>query len=490
MLFQAEQVRQFETLIASKQGIGMFELMKDAGTQVYFHARQKFPEAKRVAVLAGGGNNAGDAYIVAQHYQQQGVHIDVYAFTLVSQLVGDAKTAATHYQGRVIDATLTDVELAGYDIIIDGLLGTGLNRSVKANLLAVIHHVNAISTPVIAIDIPSGLNADTGCPMPVAIEAVITVTMVAIKAGMVTGQAKQFTGDILLADLGVGNHLYKETPPSAFWLEYTQLSPLPSRHVNTYKTHAGKLLCVGGNQFMPGAIQLTVTAGFRMGCGMVKVATHPAHQYYLTAKQPEVMLVDNQHLETAIKWADAVVLGPGLGLDEWGKARFDTVIHACEKYQKPAVIDADALTFLSQRSDLQLPFPVIITPHSGEAARLLNCSVADIENDRYSAVNQLKSLVGGCVVLKGPGTIIAASDCLWVNSHGGPAMASAGMGDVLSGMIGGLLAQGGDTETASLQGTVLHSKAADLRVEKNGQRGILASDLIEELQYLVNNRVE
>ena len=173
--------------------------------------------------------------------------------------------------------------------------------------------MNAISTPVIAIDIPSGLNADTGCPMPVAMEAVITVTMVAVKAGMVTGQAKQFTGDIVLADLGVGNHLYKEISAKCTLARIIQLPLLPSRQINTYKTHAGKLLCVGGNQFMPGAIQLTVTAGYRMGCGMVKVATHPAHQYHLTAKQPEVMLVDNQHLETAIKWAYAVVLGPDSG---------------------------------------------------------------------------------------------------------------------------------------------------------------------------------
>lgn len=484
-LFQAEDVKRCETLLAKKHQIPLFSLMQKAGEAVY-RVCQRYANINKVLVLTGTGNNGGDGYIVAQHYHQIGVDIDVFTGSC-STLSENAKRAAAMYRGRCISTFPSEDELNKYDVIIDGLLGTGLNRPLSAEFATIINLINQSTTVKIAIDVPSGLHADTGQPMPIAIQADCTVAMIAVKPGLVTGSGVDYTGKLLLAELGIGHELESLTPVFAESLSIDNLPRLPLRNLNSHKTQCGKLLCVGGSELMPGAILLSAIAAFRVGTGMVKVSCHPSNRALMVTSQPEIMLADDTNLLPHLRWATAVVLGPGMGLTACSSDQFMDAMSYCSHYQLPVVIDGDALSFLSQHNGGYDLSSAVITPHSGEAARLMDISVADVENDRYQTALDLAKKYQCHVVLKGPGSIMVNHGKLAVCRHGNPGMSSAGMGDVLAGILGGFLAQGLSLESATKYATLLHSKAADIRVEKYGQRGILASDLFVEVTNLLNN---
>jgi len=480
-LYRAAQVRELDRIAIQERGIPGFELMSRAGHEVFLRLKKQWPDARSVAVFCGSGNNAGDGYIIAGLALAAGLKVCVYAVSDPEKLDGDALTAYRKYRaangtvmpfqaGQAIDA----------DVLVDALLGTGLDRPVIGLYAEAIQIINAHSSPVIAVDIPSGLSADTGNVMGYAVKADCTVTFIGLKQGLFTGQAAEYCGEIGYAQLGVPDDVFDALQAAATRVVKTAL---PRRDRCAHKGNCGHVLIVGGELGYSGAARMAGEAALRVGSGLVSIATRPEHAGLMNLGRPELMC---HGVETAVRLAallekvDVVVVGPGLGQSAWAKALFNAAIVS----GKPLVIDADGLNLLANSPTTNPDW--ILTPHPGEAARLLNCSTADIQKDRFAAALSLQAGYGGIVILKGAGTLIASEQALAVSNTGNPGMASGGMGDVLAGVIAGLLAQGLSLQDAARQGVYNHGLAADLATEKDGERGLLASDLMPYLRQLVN----
>ncbi|MGJ8485290.1 NAD(P)H-hydrate dehydratase [Pseudoalteromonas sp. SYSU M81236] len=484
-VFLAKQVRENEGPAAKRCGVTLYELMERAGQATYQHLLNYFPDTKKFVVLTGVGNNAGDGYVVARLAKHAGMQVTVIAAKPEQPLKGDALTAQQAWLelGGTITADLSSIKTA--DIIIDGLLGTGIQSEVREPFAQLIKAANESQVPVVAIDLPSGINADTGVVQGVAIKAALTVTFVGIKQGLVTGQGRAHTGELEFADLAIQDAFLQLTTPTAELINYKALSRLPKRDNNSHKTSHGKLLCIGGNAGTAGAIRLTAEAALRTGAGMVKVYTHSSSILPVSIGRPEIMVTDT-HLISALEWASCIAIGPGLGQDAWSETTFETVMQYCFTNNKPLVIDADALNLIAQHAS---SFPLantVITPHPGEAARLLNCHANDIEENRFHAVKQLARSYTTTCVLKGAGSLIADKNQTWVCTDGNPALAVGGSGDVLTGIIAALIAQGLTTQQAACLGVCLHAKAGDIAAERDGERGMLPSDLFAIVRELVN----
>jgi len=476
-LYRTAQVRALDHIAIQEQGLSGLELMSRAGYEVFQCIRNKWPDALSAAVFCGAGNNAGDGYIVALLALEAGLKVSVYSLSDPVNLKGDALTAYQNY----IDAKGTVIpfqreEVIDADVIVDALLGTGLDRPVAGIYALAIQVINKSSAHIVAVDSPSGLNADTGNVMGCAVKADSTVTFIGLKQGLFTGHAADYCGEIFYASLGVPDAAFQAVSSSAIRVVKT---PLPRRDRCSHKGNYGHVLIVGGDRGYSGAARLAGEAALRVGAGLVSVATRTEHAGFMNLNRPELMC---HGVETAVQLAalleksNVVVIGPGLGQSDWAKDLFKATISA----QKPLIIDADGLNLLARSPGTNSDW--ILTPHPGEASRLLNCSTAEIQNDRFASVSALQAKYGGVVVLKGAGTLIASEHEIAVSTTGNPGMASGGMGDVLAGVIAGLRAQGLSLKNAAQQGVYSHGRAADLAAEKDGERGLLASDLIPYLR--------
>ncbi len=438
-------------------------------------------------MLVGQGNNAGDGYIAAINAKLAGKQVHLCAVEPERTLDGDAGKAQQRWldSGGSIngfDAALLEKS----DVVIDALLGTGINSYIRNEFADIIDAVNASSTPVVSVDVPSGLDANTGQSLGRCVQADITVTFVGIKPGLVTGAGKQSCGKLVYADLGIGKAFQALAKASATMLNIDHFKGMGPREINSHKGTYGRLLCIGGNRGTAGAIRLASEAALRSGAGMVRVYTHESSVVQVSAGRPELMVTDF-NLEDALAWATCVVIGPGLGQDEWAESAFETTMKHCQSQNKPVVIDADALNLLCQQSTAYTLSDSILTPHAGEAARLLGVSIDDVESDRFNYARQCSQRYHAVCVLKGAGTLIDNEKKTWVCRHGNPGMATAGSGDVLSGILGALLAQGVETDIAAKYGVVLHAKAGDDIAQLYGQRGMIASDLFDAVRALINH---
>ncbi|TRW96347.1 NAD(P)H-hydrate dehydratase [Candidatus Methylobacter oryzae] len=480
-LYRAAQVRKLDRIAIQERGIPGFELMSRAGSQIFQFIKEKWPDARSVAVFCGSGNNAGDGYIVAGLALEAGFKVCVYAISEPDKLNGDALLAYRKYadaQGVVMP--FRPERPVNADVLIDALLGTGLDRPVSGLYAEAIQAINAHSSPVVAVDIPSGLNADTGNVMDFAVKADCTLTFIALKQGLFTGQAAEYCGEIRYAQLGVPGDVLASLDAAAIRVVKT---PLSRRNRCAHKGNYGHVLIVGGELGYSGAARMAGEAALRVGAGLVSVATRIEHAGLMNLSRPELMchgVETPKQLTALLAKADVVVVGPGLGQSDWAKGLFNAAISS----GIPAVVDADGLNLLAAVPAAKSDW--ILTPHPGEAARLLNRSNAYIQQDRFAAAVSLRASYGGVVVLKGAGTLIASEHQLAVSNTGNPGMASGGMGDVLSGVIAGLLAQGLSLQDAAQQGVYNHGLAADLAAEKEGERGLLACDLMPYLRQLVN----
>ena len=476
-LYRAVQVRELDRIAIQERGILGFELMSRAGYEVFQCICTKWPDAQSVAVFCGAGNNAGDGYIVAGLALAAGLNVSVYSLTDPVNLKGDALTAYQNYiaaKGAVI--SFQGEEVIEVDVIVDALLGTGLDRPVTGLYAIAIQVINKSSAHVVAVDSPSGLNADTGNVMGCAVKADCTVTFIGLKQGLFTGHAADYCGEIFYASLAVPDDVLLAVSSSA--VRVVKI-PLPRRDRCSHKGNYGHVLIVGGDWGYSGAARLAGEAALRAGAGLVSVATRTEHAGLMNLNRPELMChgVENAgQLAVLLEKASVVVIGPGLGQSDWAKELFTAAIKA----QKPMVVDADALNLLA-RSPLTNP-GWILTPHPGEAARLLSRSTAEIQQDRFASVTAIQAKYGGIAILKGAGTLIASDDEIAVSTTGNPGMASGGMGDVLAGVIAAFLAQGLSLKNAAQQGVYCHGQAADLAAEKEGERGLLASDLMPFLR--------
>lgn len=483
-LYTTQQVRSGELRVAEVHELKMYYLMERAGQAVFAIGMAHYPSAEHWLICCGKGNNGGDGYIVASLAKSVGIQVTVWQVGDPKNLTGDARIAFEHwmhFNGQVTspqDSIPDDV-----DVVIDGLLGTGLKGSVRDDIGQIIDLINHSGKPVVAVDIPSGLCGDTGTILGKAIKAEHTVTFIGAKQGLMTGEAREQVGDLHYAGLGVDETFDRLNIPSVRVIEKTERQMLKRRKRTAHKGTHGKALFIGGNQGMGGAIILASMAAQKAGIGMAAVLCHPENVMPVLISGPEIMphsWEDRGFCDQRLQWCDVVALGPGLGRDEAAKERYLAVV----SFDRPKVMDADALFFLTMmpnRDDAR-----VITPHPGEAAHLLGCSVTAIEADRYQSARALQEKFGGVVVLKGAGTLVYDGYDMFVCPAGNPGMATAGMGDVLTGVITALIGQRLSLVDAARLGVLIHSLAADENTQTFGERGLVASDLFPHIRQLVN----
>jgi NAD(P)H-hydrate epimerase len=483
-LYSAAQVRELDArLIAA--GTPGFELMQRAAHAAWRALRRRWPAAEHITVLTGRGNNAGDGYLIAALAKRAGREVRVYAVGDPQQLQGDAALAFDEAQEAGVEWMPWTAHAALQGVVVDALLGTGVSGDVRAPYAEAIQLVNASALPILAVDLPSGLCADTGSVLGQAVCADLTVSFIGLKLGLFTGEGPSRVGELVFDDLQADAALVGQVESMALRLCETSLPTLPRRSPTAHKGSFGKVLVIGGDLGTGGAALLSAEASLRCGAGMVTLATRPEHVTAALVRRPEIMCsgVESTYALTALtQRADVLVIGPGLGRAPWGRS----LLSLAPQCHVPQVWDADALNLLATGA-VELPEACLITPHPGEAARLLGIPVADVQADRPAAARALAGRYHCTVILKGAGTLVADFDGrLALCDRGHPAMASAGLGDVLAGVAGALLAQGLPPFEAATLAVWLHAVAGE-RAGQQG-RGLAAADLIAIIRQLLEEQ--
>jgi NAD(P)H-hydrate epimerase len=485
-LYSTAQVRALDAHAINELKIAGYTLMKRAGEAALRYLRTRWPTAHRIVIVCGAGNNGGDGYVLARFAQAAGLTVTVLAATEPSSLRGDARQA--YEDLRASDGEVRPFapeHLSAGDVIVDALLGTGLKGPVREDLAAVIRSINAAGTPIFAIDVPSGLDSDAGTAAGEAIRADATVTFVGLKTGLFVGDGPEYAGTVFFDDLELADAPQLGLSPSLTRIIEAEIhAALPRRPRAANKGDFGRVLIVGSGSGFPGACRMAGEASLRVGAGLVTVAVAPENVTAISAGRPELICLGVKEegvLKEALSRADVVAVGPGLGRTPWARS----VLHAALASGKPLVVDADALNLLAEggtapREDW------ILTPHPGEAGRLLGLDAQEVQQDRLAALDRLLDRYHGTVVLKGAGTLVgAAGRTPGLCERGNPGMATAGTGDVLTGTIAGILGQCRDTWAAARVGVLVHALAGDAAA-RAGERGVLASDLLRELPRAVN----
>lgn len=484
-LYRVQQIRNMERMAVETFHLAEDELMLRAGTEAFNALMQHYPQVKKIAVFCGGGNNAGDGYVLARLAHHYGISVLVYAFKSAKDLPPSARRAADQAAtAGVICRPFADTVDADVELLVDALLGIGLRDPVREPFRHAIHGMNASGLPILALDLPSGLDADTGQILGACIEATWTITFIAKKQGMYLADGPDQCGKIICSDLQLGACVSAEQPVARL-LQRTVLSrTLKPRRKNSHKGHFGHVLIIGGGLGMPGAVYLAAQAALRVGAGLVHIATRPDYAKHGVQLLPEVLLhgvETGDELDPLLKKATVCIVGPGLGEDLWAS---DLFIKAMSS-SLPCVVDASALRLLGNKPERRDHW--VLTPHPGEAAHLLGVTTATVQADRSACAVVIQQRYGGCLVLKGGGTVIRTPNgATYICDAGNPGMATAGMGDVLSGVIGGLLAQGLSLDDAAPLGVLLHAAAGDAAAKEGGERGLIASDLMPYLRQQVN----
>jgi len=526
--FSAKQVLSNEAKVAQKQNIKMYSLMKSAGEAIFQHMQQAYLSKPSLAiqditqqnilVICGGGNNGGDGFIVASLASKKGLQVTVLLTVPIERLSGDALRAYQHYiktneaehalvlfnQQSCNVETIENFEGA---LIVDAIFGIGFKGALPPSIVILVDAINQHSAKVVSVDVPSGLCATTGHVANCAIIASSTVTFIVIKSGLVTGQAVNHTGNLYLDELSLGQTFSEQVKSDVSVPGALILTELPRRAPSSHKGSIGLLMAIGGDKGFAGAIRLSAEAALRSGAALMSVCCHQSNQALVFNGRPELMLAPScaEQLTSypAFVKAEVYILGPGLGQNNWGKALFNLVL----AQDKTCVIDADGLRLLAQYYYQGLLGETIkhnkwlLTPHPGEAAALLNCTVTDIELDRLSAVKKIAEQYKCVCLLKGAGSLISDGQHVWVNTSGNSGMASGGMGDVLSGIVAAIIIQKKSDKGISQEqklansarltalAVYIHGKAADFIAQKHGKIGMLASDLLPVIQQLINKKI-
>ena len=486
------EVREIERLAIGEGGLPGAELMERAGRGSFRALVRHWPGVRRVAVVCGAGNNGGDGFVVARLAREAGFAVRALVVGDPARLGPDASTMLGAMREAGVDLEpFAAPALDGASVVVDALFGTGLTRPAAGAAAAAIEAMNATRAPVLAVDVPSGVDADTGSVRGVAVRASLTVTFIAPKRGLFTGAGPDHCGRLEHDALGVPPALAARVPAGAARLDFDRLADHPClgrRPRGAHKGDHGHVLVVGGDRGFAGAVRLAAEAAARVGAGLVSVATREVHAAAVSAMRPEVMsrgVEDDASFEALAGRATVVAVGPGLGRGEWGERMFANAL-GCRP--ELLVVDADALNHLAG-AGRSAPRRVdwVLTPHPGEAARLLGVSTGEVQADRFAAAAAIRERFGGVCVLKGAGTVVDAGPprAVGVCVNGNPGMGTGGTGDVLTGVIAGLAAQGAGLAEAAELGVCVHGKAGD-RAARAGERGLLAGDLVAELRGLVN----
>ena len=485
-LYSTAQVRALDAHAIKELGIPGYVLMKRAGEAALRYLRTRWPMAHRIVIVCGKGNNAGDGYVLGRFAHAAGLTVTLLSAVAPEQLGGDAKLAYEdfrHSGGQV--HTFAPELLNQGDVIVDALRRTGLKGSVREDLGRVIEIINSAGRPVFAIDVPSGLDSDTGIPLGRTVRADCTITFVGLKTGLFIGDGPEYTGTVYFDDLEIAAPPATQFRPGLERIVDSEIQrALPRRPRAAHKGNFGRVLIIGSGSGMPGATRLSGEACLRVGAGLVTVAVAPENVAAISSGRPELIclaLNDASELGEALERAEIIAIGPGLGRTQWASEALQAVLAT----DKPLVVDADALNLIAEAGAPPRE-NWILTPHPGEAGRLLDISTEEIQADRLSALDRLVARDGGTVVLKGAGTVVGSKGRIpALCERGNPGMASAGTGDVLTGAVAGILAQCRDTWLAARVGVLVHAMAGDAAA-RTGERGLIASDIARELHNCVN----
>lgn len=534
-LYSANQVRAIDRYAIEQAAIPGAELMQRAASVVLNVILQRWPQVRRLLVVCGTGNNGGDGYLVAALAGMQGLHVRVLEPGAVERLKGDALSARQKALAQGISCapmSAGDIESPNLEVdtvIVDALLGIGMQGGLRPEYRDAINWINATGLPVVAVDIPSGLNSDTGVAADVVVRAVVTVCFIGLKQGLLTADGPDCTGEIVFHDLALPEMVLRSAPVravSATRIDVQSVARLlRPRRPSTHKGDCGHVLVVGGDVGYGGAALMAAEAAARAGAGTVSLLTRAAHVTAMLSRRPEIMVraveapdgVDAEMVVRMIARASVVVIGPGLGRSPWSSSLLRLVLQVAGQ-RIPLVVDADALNLLAEKraqlSELAGSAGVanapagtaglrrqnwVLTPHPGEAARLLGWRNEQVKADRFAAVRLLQELWGGVCLLKGAGSLLCFKGSGFEESglegaahielctEGNPGMATGGMGDVLSGMIGAFIAQGLSLADSLRCGVCIHGASADLAAAAAGERGLLATDLLQHIRQLINN---
>jgi len=487
-VYTTAEIRRIEALAAALPEPP--QLMERAGLAAAQLARGIAQDTgKPILVLAGPGNNGGDAFVIARHLKQWWFDVAVVFTGTEEKLSDDARAALAAWReagGTVLTAVPAHRDWA---LIIDGLFGIGLQRPVGCTHANLVVMMNDSRTQVLAVDVPSGLESDTGRVMGCAVRAKHTVTFIGLKPGLLTLDGPDHCGALHVANLGLDTAELLPSHGSIIGREILR-NALHPRALNTHKGDFGSVGIIGGAGGMVGAALLAGRAALKLGTGRVYLGLLAAGAPTVDIAQPELMLRSGDEV-LALCHLTALAVGPGLGQSE---AAASALLRALDS-SLPLVIDADGLNLIAARDDLRQKLqtrttPTVLTPHPAEAARLLVCDTAAVQRDRLAAAQHIASELHCGIVLKGAGSICAWPDGAWaINDSGNPGMASAGMGDVLTGLIAALLGQGCDARTALAAGVHLHGAAADYLVAQGrGPVGLTAGELVDAARCLINPR--
>jgi len=518
-LVTADEMREMDRQTIESFGLPGRILMENAGRGATRILTDAFGElaGRRIGVVAGRGNNGGDGFVIARYLKQKGVPVTVYLLSQRSKVQGDAAANL-----RLLDPLAVPVvemaetasfqkhqpDMRCFDIWVDAILGTGLKSDVKGYFREVIDFINSLKKPIFAVDIPSGLNSDTGQPCGACIRADLTATFAFPKIGHVLYPGAAYTGRLKIVDIGIPPHVVENVHPAQHLLRPCDMrSYLAPRKPDAHKGDTGHLLIVSGSTGKTGAAAMTATSAVRAGAGLVTLGVPERLNPVLETLVIEAMthpLPDTEAgaldesgydgIMELLSGKRCLALGPGIGTASETRRLIHRVVQNCGI---PMVIDADGLNAFAGKAHLlkKADSPVVLTPHPGEMARLAETTPGDVQKDRIRHAREFALNHNAHVVLKGAGTVIAHPDgSVFVNVTGNSGMASGGMGDVLTGVIAGLLSQGYSPKAASHLGVYLHGAAADTLADTTGPIGYLASEVmnaipgeIEKLSYTSDN---
>lgn len=482
-LYSSEQVYQLDRLCIQLDGQPSEQLMLKAANVVWNSIQQRWPEALKILVFAGPGNNGGDAYAVAKLAVQAGLEVNCIAVGDHSRLTEAAQYYRKLYMslgGKIQNYDDYNFQSCDAEIIVDGLLGIGFKRTLDNEWQSLIRTINQLKTVKVSIDIPSGLNADTGNPMPCAIEADMTVSFIGRKIGSFISHGPDYCGELVFDSLGVSTLVAGKADVCCSTLSAKNIDLPKARKSNSFKNQFGHVLVVGGDRNLSGAARLAGMAALKAGSGLVSLCVHPDNYQLVASAHAELMVSDWNSLTTMIEKASVIVIGPGLGQS---KAAIE-LLHQVSNCGLPLVIDADALQvdFLDSVESKN----VVLTPHPGEASRLLSCSTFEVQQDRLDTMTRLTQRWPFVSVLKGSGTLIGAGQQkVSLCHHGHAGMASAGMGDVLAGLTASYIGQGLDAIQASRAAVLVHALAAEKFAELYDANSLIASDVIGRVASIV-----
>lgn len=499
----AHQMNEVDRYSMEKIGIPSMVLMEKAAMKLVDVMKKNILKTDRILAVCGSGNNGGDGAAAARILKEEGYHADIL-------LVGDETRASEQMKQQLRIArnlgmsVFNSAKISEYTVIIDSLFGVGLKRNIEGNYAKIIQEVNDCNKKVFSVDLPSGVDATNGKILGIAIRATYTVTFGYHKIGLILFPGCEYAGDVIVADIGFPKKAADSVSKKAFYYEQDDLILMPERKERSNKGTYGKVLVIAGSENISGAAYLSAKAAYRTGAGLVKVLTPECNKTVIQTLIPEALLstypmdkINERQLEKEVDWADVVVMGPGIGESDNSRRM---VLFAVENVTKPLIFDADSINLLANEEKyvindeithstvLHLPSNVILTPHLKEMSRLTKLSLQHIVSNLYEVAKQYRG--NYVLVLKDARTIVIDEERMYINVSGNHGMATGGSGDVLAGIIAGLLAQGMSSFDAASLGAYIHGLAGDYAARTKNHYSVMAGDIVDALSYILQGCVD